>query len=340
MKKPLRQIRLPLLTMLLLLLGGTAAYMHLEGWPMLDSLYNTVIILSTVGMGLSRMRDLSPGGEIFTIFLILFGVTTIAWAVENVVEISFSEDLRARYRRRQMEARIRKMKDHYIVCGYGRMGHQIVAEFRARSIPFVVIESRPDSVTQLEGEGVACIVGDATEEETLSAAGVEHAKGLVTVVSTDADNLFIVLTAKQMNSNLYVVTRCADESSRQKMERAGADRVVSPYVMGGRRMVTALLPPTVVDFIDTLLHSQDIDLEIGEFYVRDDSEFLGKTIAESRIHKETGAFIIAVKTSKGGFLPTPAANTPIEEGSTLIAVGTVEQLEGLAKLVAPAITTT
>jgi voltage-gated potassium channel len=335
MKTPLRQIRLPLLTMALLLLGGTAAYMHIEGWRVIDALYMTVIILSTVGMGLAGMRELSPGGEIFTIFLILFGVTTIAWAVENVVEIAFSHDLRAQFRRRQMEARIRKMRDHYIVCGYGRMGHQIVAEFQARKIPFVVIESVAEVAAQLETDGIACIAGNATEEESLRAAGVEHAKGLVTVVTTDADNLFIVLTAKQMNPKLYAVTRCADESSHAKLKRAGADRVVSPYVMGGRRMVTALLHPTVVDFIDTLLHSQDIDLEIGEFHVTDDSEFLGKTIAESRIHKETGAFIIAVKTSKGGFVPTPAGSTPIEKGSTLIAVGTMEQLENLARMVVP-----
>jgi len=332
MNTPLRIIRLPILAMILLLVGGTAGYINIQGWPVLDSVYMAVLALSTVGFG--EVHPLSPSGRMFTIFLIIIGVMIIAWAVRNIVEVSLSEDTRRQLRWRRVGARVRKMTDHFIVCGYGRMGRQIAIEFRRRNAPHVVIEANPDTVRQVEEEGSLCLAGDATEEELLRQAGVERAKGLVTVVSTDAANLFITLSAKQMNPNLFVVARCAEESNADKMRRAGADRVMSPYVMGGRRMAAALLNPTVVEFIDTIMHSEEIDLEIAEYLVPPGCALCGTTIATSKIHKDTGAFVIAVKTASGRFVPTPSGDTPIEGGSTIVAVGTPGQLDGLRKMVA------
>jgi voltage-gated potassium channel len=331
MMSPIRIIRLPVLAMILLFLAGTAGYISIEHWPILDAAFMTVITLSTVGFGV--VHEMSRAGEVFTTFLIIVGVLVIAWAVRNIFEATISDEVRAQLRRRRMEGRVRRLTDHYIICGYGRIGRQIAREFRRRSIPYVIIESDPDVASTVEQEGSPCVIGNATDEEVLGTAGIEKARGLVTVVSTDSDNLFITLSAKQMNPDLFVVTRCADEASHPKLYRAGADRVVSPYLIAGRRMASALLHPTTIEFMETVMHSEDIDLEVDEFTVPPESPLCGTTIGTSNIHKDAGAFVIAVKTAFGQFVPTPSGITPIEAGCTLVAVGTPDQLERLRRMV-------
>ena len=231
-----------------------------------------------------------------------------------------------------MEKSIRGVKDHYIICGYGRMGQAIAAEFRARRVPFVVVENNPEQLPRLITEKLLFVEGDATDEKSLLAAGVERAKGLITVAPTDADNTFIVLTAKGINPNLFVVARSITIEDEPKLRRAGADRVLSPYVLGGKRMAWSVLRPTVVDFLESAMYSESLELEISEVTVTADSEFADKTIRESRIRERSGATIIAVKSKGGSLTSSPSPDVEIQEGDILIVVGTPRQLEVLQSM--------
>jgi voltage-gated potassium channel len=325
-----RVIRLPLLALVLLLLGGTLGFHSIEGWSLSDSVYMTVITLATVGFG--EVHPLSLSGKYFAIFLIIFGVAAVGWAVGNIFEVLLSPELRLNLWRKRMENTIRQLSGHYIICGYGRMGSEAVAVIRRRGHDCVVVDQNEEVVTKLRDSGVPAIVGDATEDRVLVAAGIERAKGLLSIVAKDSDNLLITLSAKVLNPAVLVVSRTTAEEHGDKILKAGADRVVSPYEIGGRRMAAALLQPAVVEFLDVALHSEDIDIEMEQVQVGARSELGGKSLSESRIHDKTGTFIIAVKDPEGGFTKSPSASTVVLPGSTLVAIGTVPQLAELRKL--------
>lgn len=331
---PIRQLRFALLIVLVLIALGTAGFILIEDLSPLDALYMTVITVTTVGYEV--VKPLSRPGKVFTIVLALSGVSIIFavvfWTIGNAIEIAASDKLQHLFWRRRMEKTIRGVKDHYIVCGYGRMGQAIAAEFRARNVPFVVIENNPEQLPRLVTEKALFVEGDASDDKALLAAGVDRAKGLISVAPSDADNTFITLTAKGLNPGLFVVARSIKVEDEPKLRRAGADRVISPYILGGKRMAWAVLRPAVVDFLESALHSESLELEISEVTVTASSEFADRTIRESGIREKSGATVIAIKSRGGALTSSPAPDIPIREGDVLIAVGTPRQLEALQEI--------
>lgn len=332
---PIKQLRFAALAVITLLALGTAGYVLVEGWPTLTALYMTVITLTGIGYGLPR--PLSHSGVIFTIIFALSGFAVITvvvfWALGNIVELAAAEKLEHLFWRRKMESVIKGVKDHYIICGYGRMGQAIAAEFRARKVPFVIVENNPEQLHKLVSEKSHFVEGDATDEQTLLEAGVERAKGLISVAPTDADNTFIVLTAKGINPKIFAVARSIKVEDEPKLRRAGADRVMSPYILGGKRMAWAVLRPTVVDFLDSAMYSESLELEISEFVISSSSEFMDKTIRESGIREKSGATVIAIRSRGGALTHNPSPDIELREGDVMVAMGTPRHLESLQKMV-------
>ncbi len=326
-----RHLRFAALVVIALIGLGTVGYIVIEQMSFLDALYMTVITLTTVGY--REVKPLSPAGMIFTIVLALAGVgtifTVVFWNITNAIALATSDRTQHLFWRRRMDKAIKGIRDHYIICGYGRMGQAIATEFRSRNVPFVVVENNPVQLPRLLSEKAIFIEADATEESALIAAGVERAKGLISVAPTDADNTFITLTAKGLNPNLFVVARSIKAEDEPKLRRAGADRVMSPYILGGKRMAWAVLRPNVVDFLETAVYSESLELEIGEVTVTHDSELVGKKLRESGIREKSGATVIAIRSRGGALTTSPAPDIEIREGDVLIVVGTPGQLESL-----------
>ena len=329
----LRQLRFAALVVLVLLGLGTFGYMQLENMSLLDALYATVNTLTTLG---SPTKHISNAGKIFTIVLALSGIfiifTIVFSAIGNAIELAASEKMQYLLWRRKMEKKIRGMSGHYIICGYGRMGQAISTEFKARKVPYVVVESNPEQIPKLLSEKAFFVEGDASDEDTLIAAGVERARGLIAVAPSDADNTFIVLTAKGINPKLFVVARSIKMEDEPKLRRAGADRVMSPYILGGKRMAWSVLRPTVVDFLESALYSESLELEISEVVITAGSEFANKPIRDSGIRQKSGATIIAIKSRGGGLTSNPGPDIELREGDTLVVVGTPRQLESLQSM--------
>lgn len=304
---------------------GTAGYMLLEGWNFIDSLYMTVITLASVGF--KEVHDLSPFGRIFTIIIIIGGVGTVAYALSAGAKIILEGELQEVYGRRRLEKKIREMKNHYIVCGYGRMGKIICRELREKNIKFVIVEKQPDM--HQEKDDLLIFPGDATKDEVLKELGIERAKGLVTVLPTDAENLFVVLSARGLNPNLFIVARAGEEGSENKLIRAGADKVVSPYHIGGLRIAHTVLKPAVVDFIEFATKSGNIDLQMEEVLIKESSELVGKSLDECGIGRELGIIIVAIKKPNGEMKFNPTFKSAIKTGDTLIALGESSKLKNL-----------
>ncbi len=325
-----RRLRLALLLIFGLIISGTAGYHLLEGMSFLDGLYMTVITLTTVGFG--EVKPLSPVGRLFTIGLILSGVVVGAWAVQNAVEVLLGDQLWRTIGRRRVTRIIEKLSGHYIVCGYGRMGSETATELQRRGVPFVVVESQPDVVHALLEENVPVVEGDATHAEVLRAAGIERARGLVAAADTDADNVLIVLTARELNPDLIVVARAATVEAESKLYRAGANRVVTPYAIGGRRIALALLRPVVSEFLSVVVYTEETETEMGELHVRAGSPFLGKTIRETELRQRWGATVVGVKTAAGRLIISPSPDYRLDQGDVLLIVTETEKLRELEKL--------
>ena len=322
------------LVQVLILIGfiisfGTAGYIFIEGWSFLDSLYMTVITLSTVGY--REIRELSDAGRWFTIILIIGGVGTMLYALSTGARFMLEGELQEIYGRRRLEKKMKELKDHYIICGYGRMGKIIVKELKDERVKFVVIEKDP---VIHEKEEAFVIAGDATQDEILKEVGIERAKGLITVLSTDAENLYVVLSAKGLNPHLFIVARAGEEGSEQKLLRAGADRVISPYHIGGLRIAHTVLKPAVVDFIELATKSGNIDLQLEEITIPDLSDYSGLSLDQCGFGKELGVIIVGIKKPTGDMKFNPTYLTLIEPGDTLIALGEVSKLKVLEEMIA------
>jgi voltage-gated potassium channel len=331
MKAVRRQFVYSLLLIGVVVVAGTAGYVLIEGWSAFDSLYMTVTTITTVGFG--EVHPLSASGKAFTILLIIFGVGTILYTLNNAARIVIEGELQDVFGRRKLEKKIRGMKDHNIVCGYGRMGRVICKELREKGARFVVIEKERPAAGTFDEE-MLFIWGDATRDEVLKEAGIEHAKGLISVLPTDAENLYVVLSARVLNPELNIVARAGEEGSEEKLLRAGADRVVSPYHIGGLRIAHTLLKPAVVDFIEFATRSGNIDLQMEEISVREGSEISGKTLDECGFGRELGIIIVAIKRSAGEMRFNPTFRTTIKTGDILIALGERMKLKVLEEMAA------
>ncbi len=312
----------------LVIVSGTVGYSIIEGWTLFDSLYMTVITLSTIGY--QEVSPLSRTGRAFTIVLVFVGVGVVAYGINNGIRIVFEGELQKAFGRRKLEKKLKTLKNHFIVCGYGRMGRIICRELKANGVPFVVVEKEP---LELDSDDDTIFVyGDATKDEILRQAGIEKARGLISVLSTDAQNLYVVLSARELNPDLFIVARAGEEGSGQKLLRAGADRVVSPYHIGGLRIAHTVLKPAVVDFLEFATRSGNLELQMEEVPVDEGSPIAGKTIHEAGVGRELGVIVVAIKRHSGEMQFNPVHNTRIKAGDTLIAIGEIEKLKALEKL--------
>jgi len=317
---PVRGLELSLLLLLALLAGGTLGYMLIEDMPVIDAAYMTIITVTTVGFG--EVRPLSSVGRIFTSFLILTGVALATSAISNAASIVLGQRLWLSIRERRMEEYIANLQKHYIVCGYGRMGQQIARDLLNRKHPFIVIEANEEMREEMLEDNIPHIIGDATQDEVLQEARIEHATGLVAALNTDADNIMTALSAREINPHLFIVARAADASSESKLRRAGANRVVSPYLIGGHRMAVALLRPAVHDFMNHIFHVGDeYDMDIGQVTVEAGSPLAGKTIAQTDLRQTRNVNILAIQTADGQLVINPSVQHVIQPGEVLIVIG-------------------
>ncbi len=327
---PFRRL-LPAGVILFIVIGvGITGYMTIEHWPLLDSLYMVVITLTTIGY--MEVHPLSHAGRILTMTIAVSGVGAAFYAAVQTVEIIVEGEILGYRKRRKMDKRIMEMQNHYVVCGYGRVGHQVAADFSAAKIPYVVIDSKPETVSELEPKGVPHLIGDATSDEILEEAGIRRAKGLVACSDSDVANVYVTLSARALNSNLYIVARAGRQETENKLKMAGANRVLSPYSISGRRMAAMVTRPVTSDFLDMVTHGGELEFRLQEIPVPERSSLIDKTLSEAEIRTKTGALVLAIHGVDGSFNLQPRASSTICKGDTLVVIGTPEQTEKLENL--------
>lgn len=319
----------PVVVIVCVISFGTAGYHFIEEWSLFDSLYMTVTTLTTVGY--SEVHGLSRAGRLFTMVLILFGVGAMFYVLGVGARLIFEGEIREVFGRSKLNKKIQSTKDHYIICGYGRMGKIICKEMVQFGAPFVVIENAVENL-DLASSDILMLKGDATQDADLKEAGIERAKGLISVLPSDADNLYVVLSARGLNPKLRIVARAGEEGSDKKLLRAGADNVISPYHIGGLRIAHTLLKPSVVDFIEFATRSGNLELQIEEVRVKKESNFIGRTLDECGLRKALRVIIVAMKRETGEMEFNPTSSSIIKTGDTLIAMGEKKQLKELAQL--------
>jgi voltage-gated potassium channel len=332
----LRQLRLALLVVALLACVAVYYYAEIEGWPLLDALFMVAITTSTVGYG--EVHPLTPGARAFSLFFIVAGVLALAWAARAGGEFVVQASVSGALARRRLLKMIKGMRNHYIVCGHGRMGREIVRELRSHGQSVVVIESGEAANHTSQAPEALHVRGDATEDQVLLEAGVERASGLVAVTSTDEDNVFIVLSARALNGDLFIVARCDSMEAEGKLLRAGADRVISPYLIGGRRIAHALLRPNLTDFLDsvdfmeTRAENGEPKLHMCDIRIAPNCHLDGRTIHHADIHERCGAVIIGVRKREGHLHLGAPKHVEVNEGDVIIAMGTKRQVADLQAL--------
>ena len=312
---------------------GTAGYMLIEGWPVLDSLYMTVITFSTVGFG--EIRQLSPAGRIFTLILIVLGVGFVAYVIGNVIQFLVEGRIRLILGRHKLDKKIDRMNSHYIVCGYGRMGRALCRYLSQRHLNFVVIEKNTNRIPVMNEDGILFIAGEAPQEANLNKAGIKRASNLIATLGTDADNVFLVLLARGLNPNLYVVARASQDETKKPLYSAGANVVVSPFDVGARRMAHAILRPNVIRFLELAFSDESTDIHIEEVKVAASSTLVDVTLQDSGIRKTYDLIILSIVKEDGTMLFNPSADTKINAGDTVVAVGCHESLVKLGEVLSP-----
>jgi voltage-gated potassium channel len=309
---------------------GTVGLYVVEGMPLFDAFYMTIITISTVGF--SEIKPLSPLGRVLTIFIIVSGITVGAYAIGTLLRMFIEGELSKIFGRRKLEKNISVMKGHFIICGFGRIGSIICRELKEENISFIVIEEDPSKNTELEAQGYLYINMDATSEEALSKAGIMNAKGIVTAVRSDANNVFITLTAKGLQPDIFVLSRASDVKNEAKLIKAGASRVVSPYLLGGRRMAEVLKRPTVVDFIDVATANRHLGLVIEEACVGEKSSLAGKNLIDSRLRQNYGVIIVAIKKASDRMVFNPVPSETLEVGDVIVVIGKKEDLIRMSEI--------
>jgi voltage-gated potassium channel len=322
----LRRLLFAIYAFIIIVAIGVIGYMVIEGWSFLDSLYMTITTITTVGF--KEVYPLSDAGRIFSIFLIIGGVGSALYILTTImghfIEAQF--DLG----RRRMKTKIAKIKNHYILCGYGRVGEEIALTFSEEGIPFVIITNNEEHVARAEKEGYLAVFGDATSDDVLKGAGIKRARGLVAAVGSDTDNTFITLSARELHPDLFIEARCASPASEGKLRRAGADRVISPHAIGGRRMAMLALRPAVVDFIDTVTTGRGRDLQLETVDVVEGSPLVDQTMGQAK--SKVGITVLAIRKQSGKLIDNPSDEEVIEDGDRLIIIGTKQSLSALEKI--------
>jgi len=332
MNRLTRRFLIIILAVLATLLTGTIGFTVLEHWTPFDAFYMTLTTMTTVGYG--EIHELSTKGRVFNSFLIFFGVTTIFIAIgamtQTIIELEFGDLLGKRRNKRMID----KLTDHYIICGFGRVGRGAAQELQHAGVSFVVVDISPERVERAMLSGMLAVAADSTRDETLRQVGIEHARGLVAALATDADNLFVLLSAKGINPKIYVAARAAEEGAEEKMRRAGADAVFAPYSITGHRLAQSLLRPHVVQFLDFTTKDIGEDIAIEQVRVSEGSQMASRTIREMQLGRDVGVIVMAIRKADGQMIFNPPADTGVHGGDFLIVMGRPNNLRSLETLLA------
>jgi len=313
---------------------GTVGFTLIDGYSPFDAFYMTLITVSTVGY--AELHPLSHAGRVFNSFLIFFGVTTMFFAIgamtQSIIELELGEYFGKRRTRRMID----KLDNHFIICGYGRVGRNAANELQRSGVPFVIVDRNPERAEKAIMAEMLAVAADSTRDETLRSVGVERARGLVSALATDADNLFVILSAKNLNPRLYVATRAAEEEAEEKLRRAGADAVFAPYTSAGYRLAQAVLRPHVFQFFDLTTKSMGLDVNVEQVRVPERSEFASRSLEQAQIRRDLGVIVLAIRKADGHMLFNPPAETIISPGDHLIVMGERNNLRTLEDTIAQA----
>ena len=326
----MKKIIVGIFILIIILIYGTSGYMFIEDMSLTDAVYMTVISITTVGF--SEVRPLSPAGKYFTVVLIFGGVGFFLYMVSLITEAMLAGGLHTFLGRKNMEKKLNVMKDHYIVCGFGRIGKVISKILHENNRPFMIIENNPEEIAAIKELGYLVLEGDSTNDDMLNKAHIMDAKSLIAVTSSDADNVYIILSARGLKSEIYILARSSGKKGAEtKLLRAGANKVFSPYEIGARRMAQSLLRPTVIDFIDLAVHEGELGLRLEELQVSDKATFANKTLMDSGIRSEHDLIVVAIKRQKGEMQFNPSSKTDILPGDILIVLGDHTNIQELEK---------
>jgi voltage-gated potassium channel len=324
----LRRLVCSIVVLVAIVVIGTIGYEVIEGWSFLDAIYMTITTITTVGF--REVHPLSDAGRIFSIFIIIGGVGGALYVLTTIMGYILEGQFGLTMGRRRMKNRIARLKEHFILCGYGRVGEEIARSFSGEEVPFIIIANNEEHIARAEKEGHLYIFGDATSDEVLKEAGIERAHGLVAAVGSDTDNTFITLSARELRPDLFIEARSSGPESESKLRRAGADRIISPHAIGGRRMALLALRPAVVDFIDTVTYGPGRELQLENVDVASGSPLIGQTMEQAR--SQVGITVLAMRKKSGKMLANPPGEEIIEDGDRLIVIGTKKRLAALERL--------
>lgn len=330
--KKRNQIQFVVLLLISLIITGTLGYsLLIDDLNLIDALYMTVITISTVGY--QEVGYMDAEAKLFSIFLIFISLGTVGYLFTSIVSSFLEGDLRSAWRRRKMESQISNLKDHYIICGAGETGFNAIKQFLASRVPFIVIDKNEGRINELIADDIFSIHGDCTQECVLERAGIKEAKGLITSLSNDADNVYTFLTARQMNTDLYIVSRAINKGADSKLKKAGANNTISPNEIGGTRMASLLLRPNVISFLDVITHAGDVVLDLEDVVIHKNSLLINKTLKEAKIPQKTGLIVLAIKKYGIEKLAlNPSSSEELKEHDAMIVLGTEDQVNELKKI--------
>ncbi len=325
-----KQALLSIFLSIVLIGFGCAGYMVIEGWNFMDSLYMTVITITTVGYG--EIKKVDTEGRLFTMILLLLGGGFFLYLTGNIIQSLVEGRIRVVLGRRKLDTQINKLRGHFIICGYGRIGRVLARYLIQKYLDVVVIERNNDRIQTMDEDGILYLVGEATDENVLEKAGIHRARGFITAVATDADNVFLVLIAKQMNPDIFVIARASQNTAKKTLQAAGADKVISPYDLGARRMAHAILRPTVIKFLEIAFSDENTDIQLEEIRVSPGSELAGVALQDSGIRQNLDLILIVIQKNDGNMVFNPKADTKFEAGDTVVAVGSAKSLKEFERL--------
>ena len=314
----------------LALSSGTIGFVVIDGYPVFDAFYMSLITIFTVGY--NEIHPLSHAGRVFNSFLIFFGALTLLLAAGAITQTIIELELNQFFGKRRIKNMVEGLKGHFIVCGYGRVGRGAAEELKNAGVPFVIIDSDDERVERAMHNGMLAVLADYTRDEALRDVGIDRAKGLIATLGSDADNLFLILSARTLNPSLYLSARVGEDEAASKMKRAGADQVFAPYSSTGARMAQALLRPHVSQFLDSTTRNMGLNVGIEQVEVLAGSEVDGKTLEEVRLRRELGVIVLAIKRSEGKMEFNPAAEARLSGGDFLIVMGEPDSLPRLETL--------
>ena len=307
--------------------GGTLGYVLIEGWPAWDAFYMTVITVTTVGYG--EVHPLSQAGRAFTVLILLSGVGAFFYAFTLLMALLAEGGFVERLERRRLARMLDQLRDHFIVCGFGRMGEIIASEFARQRVPFVVVERNPERLQLAMDRGYLAVEADASNEDALQRVGIARARGLIAAVSTNAENVYAVLSARLLNPSIFIVGRAETDDSRVKLTRAGADRVISPYHLGGLQLAQTALRPAVVDFVHLATSSDNMELALEQVHIADGSSLANRSLIDAGLRQRFGVVVVGIRRADGRMDFNPEPETAMRPGDDLVVLGRVNNLKDL-----------